>query len=161
MISFEEARRAVGLTQQQLAAILGITQPAIAAYESGRRRPTGPALAWLEATHAAILTPHRSHGVVRGRTVDLPTVRWVSAISPAATVVLPTRLDWSARREPNRDLTDLTERAATYAQIIEEGSASDIAIWIDPDALQDLWPDLPIARHLLGPVADMLDEIRG
>ena len=98
---------------------------------------------------------------MRGRTVDLPTVRWVSAISPAATVVLPTRLDWSARREPNRDLTDLTERAATYAQIIEEGSASDIAIWIDPDALEDLWPDLPIARHLLGPVADMLDEIRG
>ncbi len=37
------------------------------------------------------------------------------------------------------DLADLEERAATYAQIIEEGSASDIAIWIDPDALEGLW----------------------
>ena len=39
-----QARAATDLTQKALAAELGVTQPAIAAYESGRRQPTVPTL---------------------------------------------------------------------------------------------------------------------
>jgi transcriptional regulator with XRE-family HTH domain len=34
------ARLKAGLTQQQLAGRMGVTQPVVAAYESGRRQPT-------------------------------------------------------------------------------------------------------------------------
>jgi len=38
------ARKGAGLTQQQLADRAGVTQPSIAAYETGRRQPTLPTL---------------------------------------------------------------------------------------------------------------------
>lgn len=44
------ARLKSGLTQRQLADRLGVTQPTVAAYESGRRQPTVPTLMrWLAA----------------------------------------------------------------------------------------------------------------
>lgn len=95
----------------------------------------------------------------RGRAVELPTIRWRPAVPADATVVLPTRLDWSPRACRTRDLSDDDDRGSTYAQVLEEGSASDVAIWIDPDALRRLWPDLPIARHMVEPVAEMLTAI--
>lgn len=159
MISFAAAREATGLTQGELADLLGLTQPAISAYEAGRRTPTGPAVPWLEAVADALEVPHRVYRHHRGRAVELPTVRWRPAVPTDATVVLPTRLDWSPRVSRSRDLSDDDDRASTYAQVLEEGSASDIAIWVDPDALRRLWPDLPIARHMVEPVTEMLASI--
>lgn len=161
MISFAEARRLVGLTQRQLAGILGVTQPAVAAYESGRRPLGRAAAAWLAAVTAAQAVPSRSHGIERGRSIDLPSARWTAAVDPGASVELPTRLDWSPRRQPARDLSDPVERGATYAQVLEEGSPADIAVWVDLDALAELWPDVPIARHLVGPVGEMLAALDG
>lgn len=152
---------ATGLTQEELAGALGISQPAIAAYEAGRRRPTGAAAAWWRAIDEAQRIPHRNHGTHRGRDIDLPTARWTPAVPTAATVTLPTRLDWSARADPRRDLSDADDRASTYAQVLEEGSPADIVTWIDPDELQSQWPDLPIARHMVEPVTAMLVEIAG
>lgn len=44
------ARLKAGLTQQELAKRLGVSQPTVAAYESGRRQPTVPTLMrWLNA----------------------------------------------------------------------------------------------------------------
>lgn len=150
-----------GLTQQALGRILGVTQPAIAAYEAERRHPTGRVLAWWGAVDLATTTPHRRHGAHRGRPIDLPTARWQPAVSADAVVVLPARLDWSARAQPERDLSDPDDRASTYAQVLEEGTPVDIATWIDPDLLAAMWPDLPIARHLLEPVGAMLAEVGG
>lgn len=39
-----QARKSAGITQQQLADRAGVSQPSIAAYESGRRQPTLPTL---------------------------------------------------------------------------------------------------------------------
>ncbi len=59
------ARLKAGLTQRQLADRLGVTQPVVAAYESGRRQPTIPTL--MRIVSAAgfdlrmSLAPHDDH----------------------------------------------------------------------------------------------------
>jgi transcriptional regulator with XRE-family HTH domain len=62
------ARLKAGLTQRQLADRLGVTQPVVAAYESGRRQPTVPTL--MRIVSAAgfdlrlSLAPHENHDEV-------------------------------------------------------------------------------------------------
>lgn len=62
------ARLKAGLTQRQLADRLGVTQPVVAAYESGRRQPTVPTL--MRIVSAAgfdlrlSLAPHEDHDEV-------------------------------------------------------------------------------------------------
>jgi transcriptional regulator with XRE-family HTH domain len=62
------ARLKAGLTQQEVAGRLGISQSAVAAYESGRRQPTVPTLMrWLSATGFDLrmtLVPHEDHDAV-------------------------------------------------------------------------------------------------
>jgi transcriptional regulator with XRE-family HTH domain len=62
------ARLKAGLTQQQLAARLGITQPVVAAYESGRRQPTVQTLMRMLAAAGfdlrLSLAPHEDHDEV-------------------------------------------------------------------------------------------------
>lgn len=59
------ARLKAGLTQRELADRLGVTQPVVAAYESGRRQPTIPTL--MRIVSAAgfdlrmSLAPHDDH----------------------------------------------------------------------------------------------------
>jgi len=59
------ARLKSGLTQRELADRLGISQPTVAAYESGRRQPTVPTLMrWLAAAGFDLrmtLAPHDDH----------------------------------------------------------------------------------------------------
>lgn len=62
------ARLKAGLTQRQLADRLGVTQPVVAAYESGHRQPTVPTL--MRIVSAAgfdlrlSLAPHEDHDEV-------------------------------------------------------------------------------------------------
>lgn len=48
-----QIRRDAGITQYQLAEILGISRPTLAHWESGKRNPSGPSLSkYLEALNA-------------------------------------------------------------------------------------------------------------
>jgi transcriptional regulator with XRE-family HTH domain len=62
------ARLEAGITQRELAERLGLTQPTIAAYESGRRQPTVPALMRLLGAAGfdlrMSLAPHDDHDEV-------------------------------------------------------------------------------------------------
>ena len=62
------ARLKAGLTQQELADRLSVSQPTVAAYESGRRQPTVPTLMrWLKAAGFDLrmtLVPHEDHDEV-------------------------------------------------------------------------------------------------
>ena len=62
------ARLKAGLTQQELADRLGVSQPTVAAYESGRRQPTVPTLMrWLTAAGFDLrmtLVGHEDHDQV-------------------------------------------------------------------------------------------------
>jgi hypothetical protein len=89
----------------------------------------------------------------------MPEGRWRPIVTPDHAVTLPNHLDWSPR-QGQWDLRDPDQRAGAYAQVLDEGSAADIRIWIDPDALVDLWPDVPVARHMRAPVADLVASLR-
>lgn len=58
-----EIRRSAGLTQQELAALSGVAQPNIAAYEKGTRNPSAQMLARLAAAArprpSTVLSQHR------------------------------------------------------------------------------------------------------
>jgi transcriptional regulator with XRE-family HTH domain len=62
------ARLKAGLTQQDLADRLSVSQPTVAAYESGRRQPTVPTLMrWLKAAGFDLrmtIVPHEDHDEV-------------------------------------------------------------------------------------------------
>jgi hypothetical protein len=62
------ARLKSGLTQRELADRLGVSQPTVAAYETGRRQPTVPTLMkWLAAAGFDLrmkLAPHDDHDEV-------------------------------------------------------------------------------------------------
>lgn len=62
-------RRAAGLTQDQLAARSGVAQPNIAAYETGRRKPSLTMLARLR--RAASPLPHEVVAAKRSELLDL------------------------------------------------------------------------------------------
>jgi len=70
------ARLKAGLTQRQLADRLGVTQPVVAAYESGRRQPTVPTLMrFLSAAGFDLcmsLAPHEDHDEVLESVVTDP-----------------------------------------------------------------------------------------
>jgi transcriptional regulator with XRE-family HTH domain len=154
-----ELRKAMGVSQALLAHILGVTQPAVAAWEAGRRNPTGPAADTLDRMADALEGPTKLYGEFRHRPIELPDGRWTPVIPPDLVVVaLPLHLDWSPRQGP-RDMRDAAQRAGLYAQVLDEGRPQDIRIWIDPDALVDLWPDVPVARHMQDAVADLVESL--
>lgn len=158
-MAVREIRELMGLSQADLAELLGVTQPAVSAWEAGRREPTGQVRGVLARIAAARNGPTRRYGEWRGRAIELPEGGWTPVVVPDRVVTLPNRLDWTPRRG-SRNLRDRDQRAGAYAQVLDEGTPADIRIWIDPDALADLWPDVPVARHLRGPVAEMVAGLR-
>lgn len=163
--TYRQARQQLGLPQAELAKLAGVTQPAIAAYEAGRRRPTGRAdfvlgnmvLVVEGAEDDETMTfPDQRFG-----TYELPARRWRAVVPPDAVVRLPTRLDWSHTRGSVEgfDLSDHRSRASVYAQVLDEGLPKDIRFWIDPDALVDLWPDVPVARRLRPHIDTLVEKL--
>ncbi|HEV7761813.1 MAG TPA: helix-turn-helix transcriptional regulator [Acidimicrobiales bacterium] len=155
----DEIRSRLGLTQRQLADLLVVTQPAVAAWEAGRRTPTGEVAIVLGRVARCFDGPNRRYGDHRGRPIELPEERWEPVVRPDREVTLPDRLDWSPRAG-QRDLRDRDQRAGTYAQVLDEGTPADVRFWIDPDELVALWPDVPVARHLREPVGQLVAALR-
>ena len=155
----KQLRRRIGLTQTSLARLLGVSQPAVAAWERGTRRATGQPSQMLERLEATFDGPVRTFPAHRGRPVELPAGRWIQPVDPPDDTELPLRLDWSPRAG-TRSRADRAQRAGLYAQVLDEGTPSDIRIWIDPDELVELWPDVPVARHLRGPVGELVAALQ-
>lgn len=150
-------REATGLSQAAMAVVLGVTQPAVAAYEAGRRSPARAAASKYALIEAALHGPVRCYGAFRGRPIELPDALWVPAIPSAGTWRLPVHVEWSTRRP--RDLADIEERRVAYAKVLTEGKPSDIRLWVDPRELARLWPDVAVPRHLVSPVGEMLHRL--
>lgn len=154
-----ELRKLLGLPQASFAEILGVTQPAVAAWEAKSRKANATTALLLEKFAHSFEGRTRAYGEFRGRPIELPDERWESVIKPDRIVdKLPLHLDWTPRQGP-RDLRDRAQRAGTYAQVLDEGSPPDVRFWIDPDALADLWPEVPVARHMREPVSQMLARL--
>jgi transcriptional regulator with XRE-family HTH domain len=149
----------MGVSQAELADLLDVTQPAVSAWEAGRRQPTGEAAEKLERIAIFLDGDYPTVGEFRGRPIELPEGRWEPVVAPDRVVDLPNHIDWTPR-QGRWDLRDPDQRAGAYAQVLDEGSGADICIWIDPDALVALWPDVPVARHMRQPVADLIVRLR-
>jgi transcriptional regulator with XRE-family HTH domain len=154
-----QLRKAMGVSQALLARILGVTQPAVSAWEAGRRSPTGQVAEQLERVAIALDGPTTVYGEFRHRPIELPDGRWTPVVPLDLVVTLPIHLDWTPR-QGQRDLGDPAQRASAYAQVLDEGRPEDIRIWVDPDELVELWPDVPVARHMEGAVADLVESLR-
>jgi len=149
----------MGVSQADLAGLLDVTQPAVSAWEAGTRQPTGEVAEKLDRIAVAFDSRPFVVGEFRGRRIELPLGRWVPIVTPDRPVKLPNHIDWTPHQGA-WDLRDLDQRAGAYAQVLDEGTAADIQIWIDPDALVELWPDVPVARHMRQPVADLIVRLR-
>lgn len=146
------------MTQGEFAALAGVTQPAVAAYEAGRRQPTGSAARLYHVIAAALEAPVESHEEPLQRAVILPLQRWQPYVAADTTVHLPFALDWSAGAH-ERDLADVRTRRAVYATVLDEGSVVDIQVFIDPDELVRLWPDIPVSRRRREMVGRLVDRL--
>ncbi|MEV4318487.1 helix-turn-helix transcriptional regulator [Actinocrispum sp. NPDC049592] len=148
-----EARRAAGISQDELARRAGTSRTTLSAYEHGRKSPTIDTASRLLGEIDLVLTyRHRidavEHVTPRGRPFTtlshLPRLPLDVAF---ATVTLPPHLNWS---DPDQrfDLADRGDRALVYEIVLSEGVADDIQTYVDGALLVDLWPDLVLPRGI-------------
>jgi len=148
-----QARRAAGLSQEELARRAGTSRPTVSAYEHGRKSPTADTLARLlaETNHELVLAPKVEvveRVTPRGRSIfalrSLPRLPLAQAFS---TVVLPLHLNWST---PQRrfNLANRVERARVYEIVLREGGPEDVLTYVDGALLVDLWDELVIPRDV-------------
>lgn len=62
-------------------------------------------------------------------------------------VELPLRVRWSGPPK-TYDLTDQSDRARVYEQVLREGTDEDVRRFIEIDELVALWDDLVLPRHV-------------
>jgi transcriptional regulator with XRE-family HTH domain len=160
MISLKDARDRLGLTQAAFAALCGTAQPAIAAYEAGKRRPTGQAASLYRCIDAADHVETVTVDVGRGRYLTLPTGTWTPAVPMGAAVVLPTRLDWSPRATAVWRLADPGVRESFYALILDEGSVVDICVYLHPGEIVRMGDSLPVSRASRVAVQGLIERLR-
>jgi len=148
-----EARRAAGLSQDELAARAGTSRPTLSSYEHGHRSPTlatatrilAAAGYELAATPTITFTEQPTR---HGRAVLVPShLPRLNPVQALATVTLPLHLNWS---NPGRafDLSDRRQRARVYEVVLREGTPDDLLTYLDGVLLADLWPDLVLSRDI-------------
>ena len=149
----ERARRAAGLSQQDLAQRAHTSRTAVSAYENDHKSPS---LATVERLLAEAgyeldtrprVTFHRVNGP-RGRCYAVPDrLPRLPTEQALATVQLPLRLNWS---DPGRAyrMAERADRARVYEAVLREGAAEDVLTYIDGTLLADLWPELVLPRDL-------------
>jgi transcriptional regulator with XRE-family HTH domain len=160
MISLIEARDRLGLTQAAFAGLCGTTQAAVAAYEAGRRTPTGQAALLYRAIEAAEQIETTTVDVGRGRHSILPTDVWTPAVRIDAEVVLPTRLDWSPRATASWRLADPAIRESFYALILDEGNLVDICVYLHPTEIVRMDDSLPVSRASRPAAQQLVERLR-
>jgi transcriptional regulator with XRE-family HTH domain len=160
MISRTDARDRLGLTQAAFAGLCGTTQAAVAAYEAGRRTPTGQAALLYRAIEAAEKVETTTVDVGRGRHSILPTGLWTPAVPIDAKVLLPTRLDWSPRATAIWRLADPAVREAFYALILDEGNIVDICVYLHPAEIVRMGDSLPVSRGVRPAVHRLIERLR-
>ena len=158
-----DARRAAGLSQDELADRAGTSRPTLSSYEHGHRSPTlATATRILAAAgHQLTATPvvtFTEQPTGRGRTVPVPS--HLPRLDPAralATVALPLHLNWSGQRR-TFDLRDRRQRARVYEIVLREGTPDDLLTYIDGVLLTELWPDLVLPRDIRAAWAALVEQ---
>lgn len=160
-----EARRAAGMSQDELARRAHTSRPTLSAYEHGRKSPTLETTARLLAEAGFELTVQPvvtfvDQVTTRGRTIAVPTtLRRLPLDRALATVVLPVHLNWSS---PGRrfDLRDRAQRARVYEIVLREGTPEDVLAYVDGALLIDLWDDLVISRDIRAAWTPLVNDSR-
>jgi DNA-binding XRE family transcriptional regulator len=147
------ARRAAGVSQEELARRAGTSRPTLSAYERGRKSPSLVTAQRLLGQVGFELAVQPRVGFVerpgaRGRVVVVPTgLPRLDVDRALARVVLPLHLNWSS---PGRgfDLRDRRQRALVYEMVLREGTPEDVLAYIDGVLLVDLWDELVLPRDV-------------
>lgn len=109
MDDLREARHRAGLTQRELAALTGVAQPNIAAYETGRRRPSSPIEERLRRAlrlrPSAVLREHRDEILRIARANKAVDVRVFGSIARGEDTP-DSDIDLLVRYEPSASLFD-------------------------------------------------------
>lgn len=148
-----KARRASGLSQDELARRAGTSRPTLSAYERGRKSPSlSTTVRILGEAGFGLQLVRRVEFVERvgerGRTILVPTsLPRLSVAEAMASVVLPLHLNWS---EPGRRfvLRDRRQRARVYELVLREGTPNDVLAYVDGALLMDLWDELVLPPSL-------------
>jgi transcriptional regulator with XRE-family HTH domain len=158
-----EARRAAGLSQDDLATRAGTSRPTLSSYENDHRSPSLTtagrilAAAGYELTTIPKIT-FTEQPAGRGHTALVPS--HLPRLDPSralATVTLPLHLNWT---EPGRsfDLRDRRQRARVYEIVLREGTAIDLLAYVDGVLLAELWLDLVLPQALRTAWAPLLAQ---
>lgn len=149
MIAVRELRKLYGVTQAQLAEILGVTQPAVVAWEKGLRVPRDPyALEIIEKMQEYRSFPCEViEGGLRRPPVEFPLARWTPIVRQDAIVRLPVPLHWSPIKLKEFDLANAQHRNFVYTEVLGHGAARDICFWIDPELLLECYQELFLATY--------------
>lgn len=149
----ERARRAAGLSQEDLARRAHTSRTAVSAYENGHKSPSLSTVERLlaEAGYELDARPRVTfHQVAGSRDHHYEVPDRLPQLAPEqalATVHLPLRLNWSDMGRAYR-MVDRTDRARVYETVLREGTADDVLSYVDGTLLVDLWPELVLPRDL-------------
>jgi hypothetical protein len=93
------------------------------------------------------------------RPVAVPDDVDAGGAKAAGVVELPVTLRWSHPRR-TYDLSDPTDRALVYEQVLTEGTERDVRRFIDVDELVRLWNVLVLPEHVRAAWAKWISEHR-
>lgn len=138
----------LGMNQSELAAALGVTQPSVSAWLSGKRRMSARIAEQLRRAWEAFDVPSKVIGHDwRTRAIEAPSQRWEPVFTPVGRYRLPLHLDWSGTPASRwRSGSNPHHLIETYTLVIDEGRARDVVWWVDPGTLAEYWPIIPVAR---------------
>lgn len=153
-----EAAERLHLSQTDLASVLGVTQAALSAWKTGKRQLNNAAAELLRRALEALDAPRVVIGTGwKDQQVSAPAERWTPVFRPTRPYRLPVHIDWSARRV--RQPYDDADTASLYATAINNGSAADVRLWVDPELLAEYWSDIPIDPPLRAMWAEHLRSL--
>ncbi len=94
------------------------------------------------------------------RPVAIPADVDAAGVDKASGMVeLPPRVRWSGQKKIY-DLSKRLDLIRVYEQVLREGTNEDVAYFIDPDKVLDLWDDLVLPGHVRAGWAAWLREHR-